>query len=77
MYIRARQSFWVPSEIDLSSDIREWSTTLTEDERRSISRILAFFSTADGIVAENLIERFASEVTVPEARYFYGFQIAM
>ena len=77
MYIKARNSYWVPSEIDLGADIREWSSSLSDAERRSISRILAFFSTTDGVVAENLIERFASEVTIPEARYFYGFQIAM
>jgi ribonucleotide reductase beta subunit family protein with ferritin-like domain len=39
--------------------------------------ILAFFAAADGIVIENLAERFIVEVQIPEARCFYGFQIAM
>ena len=39
--------------------------------------MLAFFAASDGIVNENLVERFASEVQLPEARCFYGFQIAM
>jgi len=39
--------------------------------------VLAFFAGADGIVVENLAERFCREVTVPEARCFYGFQMAM
>ena len=39
--------------------------------------MLAFFAASDGIVNENLCERFASEVQLPEARCFYGFQIAM
>lgn len=39
--------------------------------------MLAFFAASDGIVNENLAERFLSEVQVPEARCFYGFQIAI
>ena len=39
--------------------------------------ILAFFAASDGIVLENLGMRFMSEVQLPEARAFYGFQIAM
>jgi len=50
---------------------------LTSDEKHFISHILAFFAASDGIVNENLCERFASEVQLPEARCFYGFQIAM
>ena len=37
--------------------------------------MLAFFAASDGIVNENLVERFCSEVQYPEARFFYGFQI--
>ena len=50
---------------------------LTKDEKHFISNVLAFFAASDGIVNENLCERFASEVQLPEARCFYGFQIAM
>lgn len=39
--------------------------------------MLAFFAASDGIVNENLVERFSQEVQVTEARCFYGFQIAM
>ena len=39
--------------------------------------VLAFFASSDGIVLENLASRFLNEVTIPEARAFYGFQIAM
>ena len=42
-----------------------------------MSHVLAFFAASDGIVNENLVERFMKEVQVPEARCFYGFQIAM
>ena len=39
--------------------------------------MLAFFAASDGIVNENLVERFMQEIQVPEARCFYGFQIMM
>jgi len=50
---------------------------LKDDERKFIKHVLAFFAASDGIVNENLIERFSQEVQVTEARCFYGFQIAM
>ena len=50
---------------------------LTLGERHFISHIIAFFAASDGIVNENLLERFANEVQVAEARCFYGFQIMM
>ena len=46
-------------------------------ERLFISHVLAFFAASDGIVNENLSSNFATEVTLPEARCFYGFQIAV
>ncbi|KAL0574802.1 Ribonucleotide-diphosphate reductase (RNR), small subunit [Marasmius crinis-equi] len=76
MYKKAEASFWKAEEIDLSKDLRDWKS-LTNDERFFLSRILAFFVSADGIVNENLVSRFSAEVTVPEARCFYGFQIMM
>ena len=50
---------------------------MTDDERWFISHVLAFFSSSDGIVNENLALKFMSEVQLPEARCFYGFQIMM
>ena len=57
-------------------DAVDWEK-LTPDEKYFVSHILAFFAASDGIVNENLVERFASEIQLPEARCFYGFQIAM
>lgn len=76
MYKKAEASFWTAEEVDLSKDAADWER-LTEDERHFISHVLAFFAASDGIVNENLVERFCKEVQVPEARSFYGFQIAM
>ncbi|XP_034080776.1 ribonucleoside-diphosphate reductase subunit M2 isoform X3 [Gymnodraco acuticeps] len=76
MYKKAEASFWTAEEVDLSKDVQHWEA-LKDDERFFISHVLAFFAASDGIVNENLVERFSQEVQVTEARCFYGFQIAM
>ncbi|XP_030578197.1 ribonucleoside-diphosphate reductase subunit M2 isoform X2 [Archocentrus centrarchus] len=76
MYKKAEASFWTAEEVDLSKDLQHWET-LKDEERYFISHVLAFFAASDGIVNENLVERFTQEVQVTEARCFYGFQIAM
>lgn len=76
MYKKAVASFWVAEEIDLYQDLDDWNK-LSKDERHFISHVLAFFSASDGIVNENLALRFYNDVQIPEARCFYGFQIAM
>ncbi|XP_064167578.1 ribonucleoside-diphosphate reductase subunit M2-like [Anguilla rostrata] len=76
MYKKAEASFWTAEEVDLSKDMQHWEG-LKQEERFFISHVLAFFAASDGIVNENLVERFSKEVQVTEARCFYGFQIAM
>ena len=76
MYKKTEASFWTAEEIDLSDDQKHWDN-LNSGERHFISHILAFFSASDGIVNENLAVNFMSEVQLPEARCFYGFQIMM
>lgn len=75
-YKEAEASFWTTEEVDLTRDVTDWKN-LTENERHFISHVLAFFAASDGIVNENLVERFSQEVQVTEARCFYGFQIAI
>jgi ribonucleotide reductase beta subunit family protein with ferritin-like domain len=77
MYKKAEASFWTAEEIDLASDIVDWEKKLNADEKHFISHVLAFFAASDGIVNENLATRFMQEVQIPEARCFYGFQIAI
>lgn len=74
MYKRAEASFWKTEEIDLSKDLNDFSK-MSDSERHFIKYIIAFFAAADGIVNENLIEHFTQEVTILEAKYFYGFQM--
>jgi ribonucleotide reductase beta subunit family protein with ferritin-like domain len=76
MYQRQVDCFWRAEEIDLSKDLGDWAS-LSADERHFISMVLAFFAASDGIVLENLAVRFMGDVQLPEARCFYGFQIAM
>jgi len=75
-YKRHQASFWTAEEIDLSADIKDWQN-ISDNERHFISHVLAFFAASDGIVNENLAVNFMSEVQLPEARSFYGFQIMM
>ncbi|MFM1874300.1 MAG: ribonucleoside-diphosphate reductase, beta subunit [Bacteroidota bacterium] len=77
MYKQAEASFWTAEEIDLQQDMTDWETRLTSDERHFIKHVLAFFAASDGIVNENLAINFLNEVQYPEARCFYGFQIAI
>ena len=76
MYKKQVDCFWRAEEVDLTKDIAQWNS-LNNDERYFISMILAFFAASDGIVMENLAQRFMSDVQLAEARAFYGFQIAM
>jgi len=76
-YKKAEASFWTAEEIDLSADIIDWENKLNENEKHFVKHILAFFAASDGIVNENLAENFLSEVQYTEAKFFYGFQVAI
>jgi len=76
-YKKAEASFWTAEEIDLSPDLIDWEHKLNDNERHFVKHILAFFAASDGIVNENLAEHFLSEVQYTEAKFFYGFQIAI
>jgi ribonucleoside-diphosphate reductase beta chain len=75
MYKKAVSSFWTPEEISFT-DVDEWNN-LTDNEQYFIKHILAFFAGSDGIVNENLSVRFLNEVSIPEAKAFYTFQMAI
>jgi ribonucleoside-diphosphate reductase beta chain len=77
LYKKAEHSFWTAEEIDLSQDLTDWESKLNDDEKHFIKMVLAFFAASDGIVNENLAINFLNEVQYPEARSFYGFQVAI
>merc|ERR1712170_99528 len=76
MYKKHEASFWTAEEIDLSQDTKDWDT-LSDSEKHFVKHVLAFFAASDGIVLENLAAQFSTEIQIPEARAFYGFQMAM
>ena len=76
MYKKAEASFWTAEELDLAHDFKDWEK-LSEGEQYFVSHVLAFFAASDGIVNENLAMNFSNEIQIPEARCFYGFQIAI
>ena len=76
MYKQAEANFWTTEEIDLSKDLKDFKN-LNQNEQFFIENVLAFFAASDGIVNENLVERFCKDVQLLEAKFFYGFQIAM
>ena len=76
MYKKAESSFWTTEELDLSKDNADFEA-LEPNEQHFIKYILAFFAASDGIVNENLVERFTQEVQILEAKFFYGFQMMM
>jgi ribonucleoside-diphosphate reductase subunit M2 len=78
LYKKQQRSNWVPEEIDLSGDMRDW-VKLNEKEQFFIKNILAFFAGSDGIVNWNISERFKEDAKVvsdrfKEAAYLYNFQ---
>ncbi|MCC6583939.1 MAG: ribonucleotide-diphosphate reductase subunit beta [Chitinophagales bacterium] len=77
MYKTALRSFWVTEEVDLSQDVIDWDKKLNDNERHFVKHVLGFFAASDGIVNENLVVNFMQDVTIPEVRCFYGFQVAI
>lgn len=76
-YKNAVATIWTAEEVDLVGDINDWENNLTDDERNFIGHTIAFFAASDGIVNENLAVNFMQEIQIPEARCFYGFQVAI
>lgn len=71
-YLDACANHWMPQEINMNADIALWksATGLTEDERIIIKRNLGFFSTADSLVANNLVLAVYRHITNPECRQY-------
>ncbi len=70
-YLDACANHWMPQEVNMNADIALWkSDSLTEDERTIIKRNLGFFSTADSLVANNLVLAVYRNITNPECRQY-------
>ena len=73
-YEDQRDNFWVPKEIDLETDVKEWRERLNDADRHFLTHTLAFFAQADGVVLQNLDNNFSVDIDIPEASIFYGIQ---
>ena len=75
LYKIAESTFWTANEIDLVKDNNDWENVLNDNERHFIKNVIGFFAGSDGIIMENLAQRFLREIQIPEARAFYSYQI--
>jgi ribonucleoside-diphosphate reductase beta chain len=71
-YIDGCANHWMPQEINMTADVATWKNPegLTEDERRIVMRSLGYFSTADSLVANNLVLAIYRLITNPECRQY-------
>ncbi len=76
LYKRSLDSFWRAEEVQMDKDVVDWNT-LSEQEKEFVLSVLAFFAASDGIVMQNLCQRFQSDVQVAEAKSFYAVQNCM
>jgi ribonucleoside-diphosphate reductase beta chain len=76
MYQLSKASFWVPEEVDLSTDYTDFSG-LEQQEQHFLLLVLAFFANSDFIVNENLESSFVSQVQIPELKMLYNYQSMM
>lgn len=70
-YKEAEKQTWVAEEIDLSKDDYDG---LSDNEKKYLNNILAFFAISDGLVIDNLATNFMNEVDITEAQFYYGHQ---
>ena len=71
-YLDGSANHWMPQEINMTADVALWKSQegLTPDERTSVMRNLGFFSTADSLVANNLVLAIYRLITNPECRQY-------
>lgn len=70
-YNAANANHWLPQEVNMQKDIEQWkSNVLTEKERNAIETALGFFTTADSLVANNLVLRIYGKLSAPECRLY-------
>lgn len=75
-YILGRRNHWMPDEIKMHQDVSQWrsSGVLTDEERKVVKRSLGFFSTADSLVANNIVLGVYRLITNPECRQYLLLQ---
>src|SRR3954453_5647319 len=75
LYKNSTKNIWTTDELDFSVDYEHLRDRLSPEEGHLIRRLVAFFATADNIVAHNLVLNFYKHVNSPEYRMFLGKQL--
>ncbi|WP_303876264.1 ribonucleotide-diphosphate reductase subunit beta [Stutzerimonas kunmingensis] len=75
-YLDGCANHWMPQEVNMNADIALWKSKdgLSEDERRIVKRNLGFFSTADSLVANNLVRQYILRQAFEEAIHTHAYQ---
>ena len=76
LYKKEIASIWTVEEIDLIDDLKDWENS-TENEKKFITMVLAFFASLDQLVMENIGVNFADEIVIPQIRSHFAWQNAM
>lgn len=74
LYLLCEKSFWVADEHSMADDARDF-TRMNGPMKMLLLMVLAFFANSDGIIVENIANRFLMEIKNAASRCFYGFQI--
>lgn len=71
-YLDGSANHWMPQEINMTRDLEQWvaENLLSEDERRMVNRTFGFFSVADTMVANNLVQTIYNNISAPEVRQY-------
>ena len=71
-YLDGSANHWMPQEINMTADVALWKSKdgLSEQERMIVMRNLGFFSTADSLVANNIVLSVYKHITNPECRQY-------
>jgi len=67
-YDTMQKMHWLPSEVPLHEDVRDWNERLTQEEKNLISQILKFFTQGDVDIAQAYLDRYIPKFKPPEIR---------
>ena len=67
-YDMQQKMHWLPSEVPLHEDVRDWNERLTAEEKNLISQILKFFTQGDVDIAQAYLDKYIPKFKPPEIR---------
>jgi len=67
-YDTMQKMHWLPSEVPLHEDIRDWNERLTKEEKNLINQILKFFTQGDVDIAKAYLDNYIPKFKPPEVR---------